>query len=190
MIENLIKLYRHYGGISSLLRSYYFWVSLALSIISYKSVLSYSWASVALGSMPSLTGFTIASFAIVFAILSPEMLQKLIKLDKEGSSPLLSVASSIGHAVFIQVTSIMLALIFTIADSSEAEGLLSRILRSEGYSDRVFISSSRYLKVGFSSLGLFATYYGIILVLASVLSIFRMQLIVASIKRPATPKEQ
>ena len=80
MFENLRRLYRHYGGIAAVLTSWYFWVAAFLSALSYESIFDFAWVDMALSVMPSLTGFTIAAFAIIFAILDAELLKKLMVL--------------------------------------------------------------------------------------------------------------
>ncbi len=105
MFENLRLLYGQYGGVGSLGKSGYFWMAVALTGLSYESVWDKDWVSVSVGVMPSLTGFTIAAFAIIFAVLDQETLKKLVPLGEDGRSPILRVAAAIGHTVFIQVFS-------------------------------------------------------------------------------------
>lgn len=188
MFENLRKLYSHHGGIQTVVSSSYFRVSILLAVLSYQSVASYEWADTAVSVMPSLTGFTIAAFAIIFAILDQGMLRKLMALDGEGRSPIAEIAASIGHAVFIQVSAMILALSSKLVDLTTVINAVSDWLYSKGYAPNIFINAMDWLALLFSALGLFLTYYGVMLVLAAILSIVRMQLIVAGATRskPAT----
>jgi len=74
MFENLQKLYRNYGGIKAVMTSWYFWVAAFLSVLSYEAIFDFSWVGITLSVLPSLTGFTIAAFAIIFAILDAEVI--------------------------------------------------------------------------------------------------------------------
>ena len=187
MFENLRKLYVHYGGIRAVLKSSYFWVALIMTAISYRSIVDHDWAGITLGAMPSLTGFTIAAFAIIFVILDPHLLKKLMTPGANGTSPITSVAASIGHAVFIQVASMILALAFKVADLSEVIAVIAKELHGVGWSSTVFLAATQWIKNMLSAVGLVLTYYGLLLVLAAVLSIFRMQVIVAGIEKGRKP---
>ena len=124
MFENLKKLYEQYGGFKTVVCSWYFWIAVFLSLISYHSVLDFSWTKIALGIIPPLTGFTIAAFAIVFAILGEEKVRKLTVPNEEGVSPISTIAASIGHAVFVQVTALTLAIAMETVDLQKVVALL------------------------------------------------------------------
>lgn len=191
MFENLRKLYSHYGGIKAIVKSSYFWISIILASLSYQSISNFEWADKALSVMPSLTGFTIAAFAIIFAILEPEMLRKLMAADGSGRSPIAGIAASIGHAVFIQVSAMVLAISSKLVDLFTVIGIIADWFLSKGYSPVIFLRVVDWLELFFSATGLFFTYYGVMLVLAAILSIVRMQLIVADATKtkPAGPSK-
>mgnify|MGYP001080904868 CR=1 FL=1 len=184
MFENLSKLYGHYGGIKAVLKSGYFWVAVFLSIISYKSIFDFGWTDLALGIMPSLTGFTIAAFAIILAILDPNMLKALLVSDEDGRSPITSIAAAIGHAVFIQVMAMVLAISHKVINLNDCIVFVVKKLECHGYSSSDFLSLVNWIKNIGSTTGLFCTYYGVLLVLAAILSIVRMQLIIADNTKP------
>lgn len=183
MFENLGKLYRQFGGFVAVLKSGYFWVAIILCGISYDSILDKSWADLALSVMPSLTGFTIAAFAIIFAILDEKMLHALTISDDSGKSPMATIAAAIGHAVLVQVSALILAIAFKTVDLNEYIQLTVREMPKIGYSPENFVLWVNWIKNIGSALGLFFTYYGVMLVLAAILSIFRMQLIAANAKK-------
>ncbi|NRB17708.1 MAG: hypothetical protein HRU33_09130 [Rhodobacteraceae bacterium] len=179
MFENLKKLYKHYGGIKAVINSWYFWVAAFLTALSYDSIFDFSWADITLSVLPSLTGFTIAAFAIIFAILDAELLKKLMVPDGKGHSPISSIASSIGHAVFIQVSALILAIASKTIDLGIITNLVEKILLCQDQSTVIFLISVKWATNFFSGIGLLFTFYGVVLVLAAILSIVRMQLIVA-----------
>jgi hypothetical protein len=184
MFENLRNLYRHYGGLTAVMTSWYFWVAAFLSALSYKSIFDFGWADLALSVMPSLTGFTIAAFAIIFAILDAELLKKLMLPDGNGHSPISAIASSIGHAVFIQVSALILAISSKTIDLSGVWSFLEAYIRCNKYPPEFFLKFGFWVPNFFSGIGLLFTFYGVILVLAAILSIVRMQLIVAKATKP------
>jgi len=171
MIENIIKLYKEYGGIKSIILSWYFLIALTLSILSSSSVGDSSWADLATGALPSLTGFTVAAFALSFAVLGPKRIQLLTKRDKDGKSPIVSIVTAIGHAVLIQIFALVIAITVTLSDASA----LSNSLGLSEHHTYVL----QNIGLAFSCLGLLFTYYGILLILAAALSIVRLQIIVA-----------
>lgn len=190
MFENLRKLYSHHGGIRAIMKSGYFWLAIFLSALSYKSVFDFVWTEIALGVLPSLTGFTIAAFAIIFAILDPKMLKSLMPLDKNGHSPIASIAAAIGHAVFIQVTAMVLAVSVKVINLNGFVVFVVKRVQNEGCSPNSFLVFVDWVKWATSASGLLFTYYGILLVLAAILSIVRMQLIVADTTKsdPSSPR--
>ncbi|SNS45646.1 hypothetical protein [Antarctobacter heliothermus] len=179
MLENLRILYRLYGGPWAVLKSSFFWFAVFFSVLSYTSVQSASWATTTLSSMPSLTGFTIAAFALVFAVLDETQLKKLLPADENGSSPLLRVAGSLAHAVVVQVFAIVLAFCFATADSGPTLAALKKLYSCFQIDFALTEAALGYLATFFSSLGLLLSYYGFVLVIAAILSLFRMLVIVA-----------
>ena len=119
MFENIRLLYRFYGGGRGLLSSAYFWIALALSL-ALGTILGFGpWHEIAHNTLPSLTGFSIAAFAIIFVVLKPEQISALLKSRSEKDKPpLLSIASVICHAILIQVATILFAGIVTSIDQS------------------------------------------------------------------------
>lgn len=185
MIENIRMLYRCYGGVREILRSNYFWISIFLSIFSYDAAVSQSWVEIAISIMPSLTGFTIASFAIIFSILGPNLLRLLTPTKEGGVSPIVSLAASICHAVVVQVLSITTAISFSIIKIPFInENYIHNIFNECTIS--IIIFSFEAIKYIFSFIGVFFTYYGLMLVVAAALSIFRVQLIVSTTQRKAS----
>lgn len=159
--QSLRLLYRNYGGWHSLVTSEYFWLSLLLSGACWRIGVDEKWADTARSILPTLAGFSIAAYAIFFAVLD-ERARNALRApspDLGDRSPLLILASSISHAVFVQICALLCAVVFPakpfpyvacFGDWNRAANLL----------------------VSFS--GLFLTVYGVVLVLAAVLSIFRI----------------
>lgn len=129
--------------------------------------------------MPSLTGFTIAAFALVFAVLNENQLQKLLPVDENGSSPLLRVAGSLAHAVVVQVFAIVLAFCFVTAALGPSMTALKKLYSCFQIDFALTEAALTYLALIFSSAGLLLSYYGFVLVISAILSLLRMLVIVA-----------
>lgn len=159
--ESLRLLYRNYGGWRSLVQSEYFWLALVLSAACWRIGVDEKWADLAKSILPTLAGFSIAAYAIFFAVLDERARNALRAPAEElgNRSPLLILASSISHAVFIQILALLTAIVFPAKPFP-------------------YISCFGKINGAFSLLvsfgGLFLTVYGIVLVLAAVLSIFRI----------------
>jgi hypothetical protein len=122
------------------------------------------WADFAKSTLPTLSGFSIAAYAIFFAILDDRAREALLAPEPslENRSPLLILASAISHAVVVQLLGIMLALIFS-----------SRPFPV--YNDCIECGNNVNYVV--SAIGLFLSVYGVVLILAAILSIFRILVI-------------
>lgn len=159
--ESLALLYRNYGGIRSLLLSEYFWLASVLTLLSWRLGVNEAWTDIAKSILPTLAGFSIAAYALFFAVLDERARQALRAPAPElrNRSPLLILASSISHAVLIQVIALVVGICFPA---------------------KPFPSVSCWPNVGkavnlvISFGGLFLMLYGIVLLLAAVLSIFRI----------------
>lgn len=188
MFENLRKLYAHYGGLTAAAKSWYFWIALFLSAASYRSILEFSWTSLTLEIMPSLTGFTVAAYAIIFAIIEPRKLRALMAPDTAGRSPIAAIAASIGHAVFVQLISIIIALSFHFINLNYPIAYIQKQFQTNANVAYVLIPLIvTLIKCITSTIGIICTYYGIFLVLAAILSIVRVQLILADASKPKLP---
>jgi len=127
-----------------------------------------TWVQFALPILPTLAGFSIAAYAVYFSVLS-EKDRDALRIPApslNNRSPLLILASAVSHSVFVQILAILLAIIFT------AKPFPTPV----GYSEL-----AKSVNLVISCVGLFLTTYGIILVTASVFSIFRILHIKASI---------
>jgi hypothetical protein len=159
--ESLAILYRSYGGFSSLVVSEYFWLALLLTGLSWRLGMDEKWAEMARSILPTLAGFSIAAYALFFAVLDERAREALRAPAPElrNRSPLLILASSITHAVFVQVVALITAVVFP-AKPFPTLPCLSDL--------------SHWVNHVVSFTGLFLMLYGIILILAAVLSVFRI----------------
>tara|TARA_R110002020_G_scaffold56074_43_gene155416 strand:- start:3487 stop:3765 length:279 start_codon:yes stop_codon:yes gene_type:complete len=83
----------------------------------------------------------------------------------------------------IQVFSIIVALLSRTADLGELLYIFDKILKCFGIEFDLLRFFTNFVALPFSFLGLILMYYGVFLVLAAILSIFRMQLIVDGVNK-------
>lgn len=160
LFSNLRVLYANYGGWGSLITSGYFVVSLAVSALCWRLAADERWAVIAQAILPQLAGFSVAAYALFFAVLD-ERAREALRAPAESlgnRSPLLVLASAVSHAVVIQIAAVLLAIIYTAKPFTASN------------SDCV----SPIVNTVVSALGLFLMIYGCCLVVAAVLSIFRI----------------
>lgn len=161
LLQNLRLVYQSYGGFRSLFVSGYFWVAVVTTALCWRTAFNEQWVQLAVPVLPTLAGFSIAAFAVFFSVLSEGERAKLQKPNERlnGRAPLLILASSISHAVFVQITAILVAIVFSAKPFPTLRG---------------YDLEAQYFNYFLSIFGLFLTIYGIVLILASVLSIFRI----------------
>ena len=115
LFGNLRSLYQSYGGIRGVLRSAYFQIALVLTLICWRLPLTEQWATLSQSMLPTLAGFTIAAFAILFAVLDEKSRRSLMAPEQtlQGRSPFLMLGSSIAHAVVIQMVTVIYSVLYT-----------------------------------------------------------------------------
>src|SRR5690606_27272094 len=116
-----------------------------------------TWPETAKAILPQLAGFSVAAYALFFAVLD-ERTRNALRAPSDklgGRSPLLILASSISHAVIVQILAVLVALVYVSKPFPACSSL-----------------PSESANIAFGTIGLFMLIYGVVLVLAAVLSIF------------------
>jgi hypothetical protein len=158
-LTNISALYKNYGGLQSLVRSAYFWISLIVSGLCWRFIPNEAWPDLAKDILPQLAGFSVAAYALFFAVLD-ERSRKALREPAEqlgGRSPLLILASSISHAVIVQIVAVLVALTYSSKPFPTCD-----------------VTLANSVNMTFGAIGLFLLIYGVTLVLAAVLSIFKI----------------
>ncbi|MEE4209417.1 MAG: hypothetical protein V2I43_09145 [Parvularcula sp.] len=160
---NLQLLYREYGGVYAVLTSFYFWFAILISGLLWPvwNGPSENYLGVVLSVMPALAGFSIAGFSLVFSVLDHETRKVLAAPAEElgNRSPLLQLLSSVAHAILVQVTAILVALVIDEKPFPSMSWFAEYVL----YANRIwaFIGFSIFL-------------YGLALIVATTLSIVQI----------------
>lgn len=179
MFENLKLLYSAYGGLAELARSGYFKIAVFLAVVSYCDVWNQKWVYLSGSILPTLAGFTIAAFALVFAATPDHVKLKLARPTSNKHSAISRVSAKIVHAVIVQALSIVISVFFQTFDGTNILNWVEECDCAPGFS-----SFYSLLRFSASSLGLFLFYYGCCLVFASALTTFRLVLIISKAKPP------
>lgn len=168
LIDNLGTLYRTHGGWRSLLQSAYFWLAVVFACLSWRFVWETpeAWTSNSVSIGPALTGFSIASFAVMFAIMDEKTRSLLLEKESEetSGSPLLELFAIVTHTIVVQVLSLIFAILFIAKPFPTIEHLEQL---------------ARFINVVAASVGVLLFYYGLTLVLSVALAIFKLFEIIA-----------
>jgi hypothetical protein len=160
-MRSLSELFQSYGGWRALANSAYLRIALGLSLLAWPYVVTEKWVSSAVTILPALIGFSVAAYAIFFVILNEEDRRKLSRPMPSDPvrSPLSMLLSTISFAVLIQLTALIYAIIF---DGKPFPTL------------QAFSGLYKYTNMFFSAIGILLLMYGLTLVAATVLTLFRL----------------
>jgi len=160
MLRTLGLVYASHGGLRAIVYSGYFRCSVLLAVLCWPSVVSESWNAAAMSVLPTLAGFSIAAYAVIFAVLDQPSRQALSAPEPElgNRSPLLIIVGSVTHAVVMQI----ITLLYSFCFGQKPIPLIFDFI------DVVIVNAF------FSAIGLLMFLYSVTLVLASVLTLFRV----------------
>jgi hypothetical protein len=106
----LFVYWKIYGGAHAIVRSPYFLIAVVAAILSYPLWWnSVEWASLILGAIPNILGFSIGAFAVILSF-GQSALDRLKHTD-ETKSHYLRVIASFVHFIVVQALSLIVAFI-------------------------------------------------------------------------------
>lgn len=111
--SNILKRYwKAYGGFGAIFSSYYFYSAILITGLLYPAWTQSGWWETVLSVMPNLLGFTLGGFAMWVAI-GDENFKATISGSKSSDepSPFMVVNATFAHFIFLQIFSILLALV-------------------------------------------------------------------------------
>lgn len=158
--------------------SSYFWMAVGISFVVGVIFDFGAWYEIVRDVIPSLAGFSIAAFAITFVVLNRSQLEALLKAkDDKDRPPLVAIAGAIGHAVVVQVFTMILAAIVIFVSHQMENDICFEIFAIQ---DKVKVTGCVSYMVNY--LGYFMLFYSLLLVLAAALSVFRMIVVVSGVR--------
>lgn len=153
-----------YGGARAIIHSPYFWLSVALLVITAHFWLTDKWWEQVLSVMPNVLGFTLGGFAI-FLGFGDEHFKELISGQDDGEnspSPYMEVSATFLHFVLIQLSTLLMAIVVK-ATSFDPPANLKEFLAP--------LASLRFLG---DMIGYWLFLYGLCITAAAAIAIFRV----------------
>lgn len=172
-VRDILKTYWNaYGGSKAVFRSPFFWISIALLVLTTHYWLTKEWWDQVLSVMPNVLGFTLGGFAI-FLGFGDEEFRKLIsgqEPEEDGPSPYVEVSSTFLHFVFVQLVTLLMAISVkaTRFDLTEIDFLAGKIWIND--LAEILVSA----RVIADMFGYWLFLYGLCITAAAALAIFRV----------------
>lgn len=145
-----------------------FGVSFAITALSYSNWLHTHWVDQTLALIPSLLGFSLGTYAILFSLLTNRMKRALrASVNKRGVTYLKEINATFLHFIFVQIASLFWAFLFSgtwLIDLATALGSTVPVVES------VYLGA----KVVGSFIGMLLLVYSIALVAGSALAVYRL----------------
>lgn len=154
-----------YGGFKSLLSSMYFYTSLVLTLLLYPHWTQVGWWDSVISIMPNLLGFTLGGFAMWVAIGDEHFKATISGTKTNEASPFMVVNATFAHFIFLQIISILLALINKAYNISLPESHILVVT----FGDKLHMATILFYFVSY-----FFFIYALISALASVIALFRV----------------
>lgn len=118
-IKSFCLYWRCYGGFSSLLSSFYFWIALDITLVivwfNHDKEELWQWHTDVIDILPSILGFALGGYAILAGFGNEKFLSVMRgKETKKDISPYMVVNASFFHFIFIEFISLIYAIFFKI----------------------------------------------------------------------------
>lgn len=150
------------GGFPALLRSADFWLTVLIWGLCIGKWTTNTWTSNPISVLPNLLGFTLGGFAIFLGFGSEAFKEQIADPD-EKRAPYMSVSAAFMIVVFVQVFSLLYALV--------SEALMVDAPDFLSFAEPII---QRYLNPIFWGIGYFFFLFSIVLSLRAAIRIFRL----------------
>jgi len=169
--RHIRRYFKAYGGWSGVVGSPLFLISIAIAAVSYRQWLNPAWTTTAYSLLPSLLGFSLGTYALLFSLITSRVKGALRAVkNQDAISALEQVNATFFHFIFVQVVALVWAFTF---DGSLLADLASIANRSFPCAWSIFL--------GLRGVGSFAGFvlmiYSVTLVVGAALAIYRLALI-------------
>lgn len=176
--KSIGRYFHNYGGWRAVLNSPLFLAALLITSLSYSDWIEPKWVERSVSIVPSLLGFSLGTYAILFSLMSGRIKNALKYLKNErGISYLMEINSTFFHFIFVQILSILWSFLFS---TSFVHDFFYAVTNIYNYSDYLLIIY-RYAKLVGSFIGHLLLIYSLMLILGATLAVYRL----ASIVDPA-----
>lgn len=100
-----------YGGFKALFTSWYFYVSIIITIFLFPHWLNGEWWKIVLSIMPNVLGFSLGGYAMFLAIGDDRFRKFISGPEGDGEpSPFMDVSSAFVHFIILQILAIFMAI--------------------------------------------------------------------------------
>lgn len=172
MVQIILKMYFDCGGLGYVFRTPYIYLAALLTLLLADPSRDADWASLTIGMFPSILGFSLATFAIVLAILGENRVAKLSISRNSRPSSLARLTALIVHTALIQAIALLIAF-------SLKQGGACRLRFNEELSAQIQnICEQMNLSGVIYYSGLFLTIYGLFLLISTLLAVYQTALLV------------
>ncbi len=150
-----------YGGISTLLKSKFFYISVILTWVCYPVWSKPEWWGQVVSVLPTILGFTIAAFSIFLSLGNRIYKGAMHKRKASGRVSLyLKICAIFAHQMFVQAGAVLLAIV------------LPALYQRQIPVSEPWVTLNEWARVGSWAFAYFLFIYGILLVVAGGLNIF------------------
>lgn len=107
--KNFGKYWKIYGGLSAMLKSAYLHGAVLFTVLAYPlwTDKNANWADIALGVTPSILGFALGGYAVLFAFGDEKFRLIISGPDKDGrASPFMEANAAFVHFIIVNVVSL------------------------------------------------------------------------------------
>jgi hypothetical protein len=167
----MARYFNAYGGWSAVFGSPLFMLAAIVTGLNYSQWLQENWVDTTIALIPSLLGFSLGTYAILFSLINNRLKGALrAKKNEQGISLLEVVNASFFHFIFVQVLALMWAFVYSGSSLYDLTKLLST-----SYSSAHPIFEG--LKTAGSFVGYLLLIYSFLLIIAASLVVYRLALI-------------
>jgi len=173
--RSIRRYFRGYGGWGAVFGSPIFLISLAVTGVSYSNWIEAKWVSKSFDMIPSLLGFSLGTYAILFSLMTGRLKRALKAVkNSQGVNYLEEINATFFHFIFVQILCLMWAFLF---DGSVLYDTAQFMVSYYSGSMTIF----RVAMLTGSFIGYLLLVYSFLLMLAAALAVYR----IASITDPA-----
>ena len=177
--NTISRYFTAYGRWRAIFGSPYFLGAVGLATVDYARWISASWVDLTTNLIPSLLGFSLGTYAIIFSLITNRIKRamKAIK-NNDGVSYLDVVNSTFFHFILVQVLAFVWAILF---EAKAIRVTVNYILERGPISQQVAEGARLSIYYGSSFLGYVLLLYSFLLVMAAAMAVYRL----ANITDPA-----
>lgn len=170
-VRRIRRYWHEYGGYKGTIFSPLFIFSMLMSLASYSWWIFDEWRTLALSLIPSLLGFSLGTYAILFSLMTNRLKKSLRAVSNERGVPFLKeINATFFHFIFVQV----IALFWAISSKSTLIFDALSLVYDQSYIRKALVGPS--MISGF--IGIFLTLYSVSLIVGAAMVVYRIASIV------------